>query len=354
MMQFLSLFSGIGGFDLGLERAGMECACQVECDKHCNAVLARHWPDVERHSDVRTFEAAEPVRLICGGFPCQDLSVAGLRAGLAGKRSGLWHEFRRIIAAATPRWVLIENVPGLLSSQNGLDMGIVVWSLGQLGYGWAYRVLDAQWFGVPQRRRRVFIVGCLADRRRAVEVLFERESLPWDSPPSREARTGVAHCLARGAGSHGRYDPNGEDYVTHPSVGYPLKAGGNLRHDESHDTYVVQSGAIPLDMRQLSRGEKFTNNRRDGGPPGTGIGEAGGPSPSLAASHPPGVAFQKTGACVRRLLPVECERLQGFPDGWTEGLSDAARYRCLGNAVAVPVAEWLGKRIMSTEANVKG
>src|SRR5579875_134000 len=180
-LRYGSLFAGIGGFDLGADRAGWRCAWQVEIDRRCVEVLARHWPEVERFGDVRAVGAHNlaPVDLICGGFPCQDLSVAGRRAGLAGSRSGLWWEFYRIVAELRPAWVVVENVPGLLSSNRGRDMGTILASLGDLGYGWAYRVLDAQWFGVPQRRRRVFIVGHLGDYS-ATQVLLEPEGGGWD------------------------------------------------------------------------------------------------------------------------------------------------------------------------------
>ena len=162
-MTFGSLFSGIGGFDLGLARAGMECAWQVEIDEQCGAVLEHHWAGVTRHGDITEVRGSElgGVDLVCGGFPCQDLSVAGRRAGLAGERSGLFHEFMRIVDEVSPRWVLLENVPGLLSSNGGQDMLTVVRTLGELGYWWSYRILDAQYFGLAQRRKRVFIVGCL-------------------------------------------------------------------------------------------------------------------------------------------------------------------------------------------------
>jgi DNA (cytosine-5)-methyltransferase 1 len=201
-MDFVSLFAGIGGFDAGLTRAGMTCVANVEKDQTCRSVLARHFPGVPQFDDVREFHAGSiAVRpgLICGGFPCQDLSVAGKRAGLAGKRSGLLHEFMRIVGEYAPAVVLIENVPGLLSSNGGRDMGVVVGRLADLGYGWAYRVLDAQWFALAQRRKRVFVVGCLGNVRRAAEILFERESLPWNPPPSREARTRVAAGLTSGS-----------------------------------------------------------------------------------------------------------------------------------------------------------
>ena len=172
-MRLGSLFTGIGGFDLAFERAGFELAWQVEIDEHCRRVLERHWPEVRRHRDVRHVHDERAARcpgclsavdVLAGGFPCQDVSVAGRRAGLAGERSGLWFEFHRLAAHLRPRWVVIENVPGLLSSNGGRDFGVIVRGLVELGYGVAWRVLDAQYFGVAQQRRRVFVVGCLGDR----------------------------------------------------------------------------------------------------------------------------------------------------------------------------------------------
>ena len=188
-LRYLSLFSGVGGFDLGFDRAGMTCAGQVEYDEKARAVLAKHWPDVKRINDVREAQGDEfgTVDLICGGFPCQDVSVAGRRAGLAGERSGLWYEFHRLIDRVRPRWVVIENVPGLLSSHSGRDFAVIIRGLVKCGYGVAWRVLDAQYFGVPQRRRRVFIVGSLGDGR-AAEVLFEREGGAGNPAPGGEAR----------------------------------------------------------------------------------------------------------------------------------------------------------------------
>jgi len=344
-MNFGSLFSGIGGFDLGLDRAGMHCAWQVEIDKHCNTILENHWPEVERYGDIKEVKDLRRVDFVCGGFPCQDLSVAGKRSGLAGERSGLFFEFMRILSEITPQWVLIENVPGLLSSNEGRDMGTVIGELAERGYGWAYRVLDAQYFGVAQRRRRVFIVGCLGDGRSAAEVLFEQESVSGDSPPSREEgkelakdvavslREGegqrgltVAHALARGSVSSGyRYDPNGEELIVSGALG--------VRTCRSVGAQDAACGHL-LAIAQNQRGELRTSKVHPqltcgGGKPGQGY---------------PAVQI---GMAARKLTPVECERLQGFPDGWTEGCSDSARYRMLGNAVAVPVAEWIGMRIQA-------
>ena len=159
-MKFGSLFTGVGGFDLGFERVGMSCAWQVEQDKYCNEVLERHYPEVKRYTDVREVgkRNLEPVELICGGFPCQDLSVAGKRAGFIGERSSLWFEFERIIDEMRPQWAVIENVPGLLSSNGGEDAEVLLSSLNNMGYYIDINILDTQNFNVPQRRRRVFIV----------------------------------------------------------------------------------------------------------------------------------------------------------------------------------------------------
>ena len=156
-MTFGSLFAGIGGMDLGLERAGMECAWQVEIDPFCRKVLAKHWPDVPKYEDVRDVgsENLEPVDLICGGFPCQDISYAGEGAGLAGERSGLWYEFARIIGEMGPRLVLVENVPALLTR----GLGDVLGTLADLGYDAEWSIVSACSVGAPHMRRRVFVVA---------------------------------------------------------------------------------------------------------------------------------------------------------------------------------------------------
>lgn len=156
-MTFGSLFSGIGGFDLGLERAGMECRWQVEIDPFCRKVLAKHWPDVPRYEDVRDVGAhnLEPVDLICGGFPCQDISYAGKGAGLEGERSGLWYEFARIIGEMGPRYAVVENVPALLTR----GLGDVLGTLASLGYNAEWTCLPAASVGAPHIRDRVFVLA---------------------------------------------------------------------------------------------------------------------------------------------------------------------------------------------------
>ena len=167
-MKFISLFSGIGGFDLGFERAGMECVAQVEIDEFCGKILKKHWPDVPLWKDVRdvgkhNLPAAE---LVCGGFPCQDVSLAGKRAGLGGKRSTLWSEFYRIVCEIQPRWIVIENVRGLLSSDNGEFMQRILWNLSSGGYDAEWKIIPAFAFGLHQTRERVFIVAYSISRGR--------------------------------------------------------------------------------------------------------------------------------------------------------------------------------------------
>jgi len=392
-MRYGSLFAGIGGIDLGLDRAGMECVWQVEIDPYCQKVLEKHWPNARRFKDVKECgkENLEPVDLICGGFPCQDLSVAGKRSGLAGERSGLFFEFMRIVAELSPRWILIENVPGLLSSNGGRDMGTVLGEVGKLGYGWAYRVLDAQYFGLAQRRRRVFIVGCLGDRQSAAEVLFEPESVCRDSPPSRETRARVAatvtpgidtnrngwapmneadnlvaHALTSCKTATGRLDPTEQELI----VAKPLRSQAQASHREDSETYIpmvirdergrcndgrISDKAFPLhaakgqSKQQIVIGPLCANAA-------TKYKHGDGGITSIQQYLSGHIQPDRSGMAVRRLTPTECERLQGFPDGWTEGVSDSVRYRMLGNAVAVPVAEWIGKKIkqsdLTTQRNV--
>ena len=217
-----------------------------------------------------------------------------------------WHEFHRVVADSLPAGSR-RHVPGLLSSNGGRDFAVILSGLVELGYGVAWRVLDAQHFGVPQRRRRVFVVGCLGDWGSPVPVLFEPESLRGDPPPRREAREGVAGTLGGGAtGERG------------------------WRNDlDSNGAY------IPVDEGDVMA---FSNTSGD-----TALGLSLPGAPPMTTRHgDPGHLVR--GTSVRRLTPTECERLQGFPDGWTAGQSDSTRYRQLGNAVAVPVARWIGTR----------
>jgi DNA (cytosine-5)-methyltransferase 1 len=189
-MTGVSLFAGVGGFDLAMEGNNIKVVATCEIDKNASAVLAKQFPNAKLFSDVQEVTGEQLIRagfdprngIITGGFPCQDLSVAGRRAGLAGERSGLFWQIARIIQETETEWFILENVPGLLSSNKGKDMGLVIGTLADLGYSVAWRVLDAQYFGVPQRRRRVFIVGRRNSNGASVaKVLFESESVRGDS-----------------------------------------------------------------------------------------------------------------------------------------------------------------------------
>lgn len=395
-MRFGSLFAGVGGFDLGFENAGMECAWQVENDSFCNEVLERHWKNIRRYKDVRTVgkHNLEPVELICGGFPCQDLSVAGKRAGFGGERSSLWFEFERIVAEMQPKWVVIENVPGLLSSRGGEDFGIILKSLDEFGYGVAWRILDSQYFGVPQRRRRIFIVASLGDAS-CGQVLFESKSVPGNIEQGKEGREDVAYTLRASASRSGDKGDGGMSQTLIPcpapftpgGFGEYRKGTGALRHaggdcgGGSETIIVMASGQANAEIVEdksptLSLLHEqpivFQQNQRDevrslGNKAGSLVAEAGMRQqnyiwePRSADGVPrihegnvsPTLNTMEGGQrqpCVgvRRLTPVECCRLQGFPDDWNDNVSDTQRYRQMGNAVTVNVIEWIGKRIIKT------
>ena len=371
-MRYGSLFSGIGGFDLGLDRAGMQCAWQCEIEPFPVRVLERHWPDVPKHGDIREVDphGLERTDLICGGSPCQDVSVAGKRTGLAGERSGLFFEFVRIADAVSPKWLLFENVPGLLSSNKGEDFAVVLEEI--TGYrpavptdGWrnsgvcvgpkrgaAWRVLDAQYFGVAQRRRRVFIVASPGDGRRAAEVLFEPESGSGDSRPERAEGKVAPTLFASGAGTDRTASAGSEaDFLVcapfdltnvtskanrqriDPGLPSPTLHSGGGAHVIQHA--VAFTERTRKDGRNFEAQEELAYALTN---PGSG-----------GRTHSRQIAV---GMSVRRLTPRECERLQGFPDDWTlldDKTSDSPRYRAAGNAVCVPVAEWIGLRVVSVE-----
>jgi DNA (cytosine-5)-methyltransferase 1 len=365
-MNFGSLFTGVGGFDLGFERAGMECAWQVEQDKYCNEVLERHYPEVKRYYDVREVgkHNLETVELICGGFPCQDLSIAGKRLGFDGERSSLWFEFERIIDELRPKWVVIENVPGLLSSAGGNDFATILRSLDGFGYGVVWRVLDSQYFGVAQRRRRVFIVGSLGSPS-AGKVLFEQESLRRDFAPGKEERKRIAQTLAGGSSkchsdiTSGQQDANVVYSVRRAQTS---SNGWGISKDKTHTLDETGGDAVAVGHSggaTLKFNEKVNTLNAQTGSETTamfnGVWEPrsadGVPriheddkSPTLNTMEG-GQRQHRVG--VRRLTPTECCRLQGFPDDWNDNVSDTQRYKQMGNAVTVNVIEWIGRRIIN-------
>ena len=295
-----SFFSGIGGFDLGFQNAGITVRYQCELDDFCTSILGRHWPNVPRTRDIREVnngKAVPQAELWCAGFPCQDVSLARARErlGLRGRNTSLFFEFARVLADAKPPVVLLENVSGLLSSDDGRDFAIVLSTLAELGYGVAWRILDSRYFGVPQSRRRLYIAGHLGGPSNAAALLFEPECGEGHSKKSRSPRQKSVSPFKESVGD-ARFGPVVQ------RLGYCLAAtSGRHTGTDWSRTYVTYSDAV------------------------------------------------------RRLTPLEAERLQRFPDGWTIPASktskeiaglDSPRYAAIGNAVTVPVAEWIGSRLV--------
>ena len=478
-MNYLSVCSGIEAATCAWHSLGWEPFAFSEIEKFPSRVLAHHYPTVPNLGDMSKFEEwpDATIDLLVGGTPCQSFSVAGLRKGLADPRGNLMLTYGAIARRYSPKWLVWENVPGVLSSNGGRDFGTFLGMLGQLGYGFAYRVLDAQFFGVAQRRRRVFVVGCLGDWRSAAAVLFERHSLQGHPAPSREAGKEIAPTIragaANGGAGHGARSGDSKDelIVAHslrgegfdasedgtgrgtPLVPWPhaeispaIKArdskGVSSDGDGDGAILVPMRAVLPFDTTQITSAENRANPKYGdpchplqakahipaiafpGRMSGTQCASSEEVAPSMCSVNPTGVAYgipgnwigrkpenggnavepmievqpcqtktdkhavafnmHKSGneassmgvseertdclrACekapfsvqpahdmqVRRLTPMECERLQGFPDDYTllpGNKADGPRYKALGNSMAVPVMAWIGKRIVTVDA----
>lgn len=447
-MNVLSLFSGVGGFDLGLENAGMKTIYQCEWDKHATRILERHWPQVPRWGDITTLTGKEilshgtPPDVVAWGSPCQDLSVAGKRAGLEGERSGLFHEGIRIINEIRketnneyPKISIWENVAGALSSNRGADFGVILDEMAKAGamvIEWG--LLDAQHFGIPQRRRRVFVIAIFnpATATNSPSPLLPlSESLRGDTAKGKSKRKSAASQVADSVGTSftpssfanytegvGTLRSNGGDLgggsetlIAEPMLSFDTQFGSNANvfEDQSPTLKASQAApsvAYPIDTRNALRDpEKYDAQNRQG----LGIGEDGDPMGTLTSTHVNAVAYdeyndsinethhalragtkQSTGVLmfqdsefgvkeydtagtlragripehqmifeptmvVRRLTPLECERLMGWPDDHTRYKADGTeqadthRYKQCGNGVASPVAEWIGKQLMKLD-----
>ena len=424
-LTHIDLFAGIGGFALGFERAGIKTLAHVEIDEACQSVLRSHWSDHVILSDVTDAGSHNLpyADIISYGSPCQDMSIAGKREGLTGKRSVLFYEAARIIREINPRYSIWENVPGALSSNKGLDFRAVLkellqtdvpmprsgrWaSSGMVRAGQkelAWRVLDSQYFGVPQRRRRIFLVLCTRGDS-AAEILFEREGSSGNTPQSKTAGEDIAASIVSRIGKGGFTDPTNDNII--PFVQNQRnevrdlgdKAGAIAANEGmkqrnyiafspfSHYDYEQSEQAATIhNARQFSGSEHLiatdkkaynvmpTNSTKDykaieakhsqalttGGNHGSNQGgtyiawheNKGGiltPSDHAKALRS-GASYSYQGVGVRRLTPTECCRLQGFPDNWNENMSDTGRYRQLGNAVTVNVTHWIGRRIVDAVA----
>lgn len=377
-MKYGSVCSGIEAATAAWGPLGWEAVFFSEIEKFPRAVLKHHYPDVPLHGDFTTIQDGDygPIDLLVGGTPCQSFSIAGKRAGLDDPRGNLALEFLKLARRTRPRWLLFENVPGMLSSDRGRDFGTFTRAVSECGYGWAYRILDAQYFGVPQRRRRVFLVGYLGDCRPPAAVLFERESLSGNPPPSREKGEVVApltkSCFTdRGPDeNHARGNQIIAFTKNDDLRDVNIDRTPTLRSGSGGGTVEVAVGCVaptvtggpPFSRTGNERVEAealvaFQNRSR--GDDGRGYCRAPNVlednTGSLDTAKPWNVA---RGPMVRRLTPRECERLQGFPDDYTlipwrkkraADCPDGPRYRALGNSMAVPVIRWLGKRIEMVE-----
>ncbi|TNE43416.1 MAG: DNA (cytosine-5-)-methyltransferase [Sphingomonadales bacterium] len=428
-MRYGSVCSGIEAATQAWHPLGWKPSFFSEIDPFPRAVLQHHYADVPLHGDFTTIKRGdyEPIDLLVGGTPCQSFSIAGLRGGLGDDRGNLALEYLRLADRLRPKWLVWENVPGVLSSREGRDFGSILGGMVELGYGVAYRVLDAQYvrtlplpWAVPQRRRRVFVVGYLGDWRRAAAVLFERESLSGNPAPRRETGKGASEDVAPSLVSSGRGverigETLGQDPVVAVAnsgdVGYCLTASAQNSLDAETETLIASATG---DVSHALRAEGF-----DASEDGTGRGTSivafdckgsqvqfteDGSHPTLRsmahnASHhnagghaavavPYSIMPMNSGKdykaretevaqplmaggpvggnqggdfvaqnwAVRRLTPVECERLQGFPDSFTDvpwrgkdHAPDGRRYKALGNSMAVNVMRYIGDRIQLVE-----
>ena len=341
MMKHGSLFTGVGGLDLGFEAAGIETVWQCELNKQARSVLAKHWPDATRYTDVCEVDGAAvaPVDIITFGSPCQDLSVAGNRAGFQdGTRSNLYFEAVRIIKEmrnATenqyPRYAIWENVRGALSSNGGGDFLSAIQALADIGaVDISWRLVNTCHFGPPQRRVRVFLVADFGGER-AGEVLSQPARVCWHPPTIGETGTEVAGEAEGSAGSSGWNTTRDTAWAVTNHVGSGVDENfaraGHLVYAPKTATALTTKCGNTQDDTQIPQLTVFTE--------------------SLATVVVPESPYR-----VRRLTPRECERLQGWPDDHTrwddtgKELSDSARYKMCGNGISAPVAQWLGENIM--------
>ena len=348
-MRYGSVCSGIEAATMAWHSLGWVPSFFSEIEAFPRAVLEHHYPEVPVHGDFTTIEADQygSIDLLVGGTPCQSFSIAGLRKGLDDDRGNLALEFLRLAQRKQPKWVVWENVPGVLSSNGGRDFGSFLGALVELGYGFAYRVCDAQWWGVAQRRRRVFVVGYLGDWRRPAAVLFEREGLFGNSPPSREEGEKVAPAVTTGP----PFSRTGNERVECEAI-VPMTA--RMRGFGDYACDGTASALKARDYKDATDLVAFAENQR------AEVREMEVTNSLANNGGKAGQGYQavRQGMAVRRLTPTECERLQGFPDGFTQipyrnkpadKCPDGPRYKALGNSMAVPVMRWIGERIKTVE-----
>ena len=356
-MNYLSVCSGIEAATVAWHDMEWNPIGFSEIEKFPSQLLQHHYPHVINYGDMTKFKEwklNDTVGLLVGGTPCQSFSVAGLRKGLEDPRGNLMLTYLGIADHFKPKWLLWENVPGVLSSNGGEDFACFLKGMAELGYGFAYRVLDAQHFGVPQRRRRVFVVGCLGDWRSAAKVLFESESLCRDITPSKQKREETTEYVADCVGTLLARDYKGIDSFDHTKmittninaiaiaeniIGRQPQNGGNGNGYTEETMYTLNATGVhgvSYNFKPIAWDAELNVNENK---IGTLIrGGQGGRTDGV----------MMTNMAVRRLTPMEYKRLQGFSDNYTnikENCPDGPRYKSLGNSMAVPVMRWIGQRI---------
>ena len=386
-------FSGVDGFETGFRRAGFDVLWRCEIDRQCNDVIRYHHPDLKTYTDVTELPALIDAGLVATpdvftfGSPCQDLSMAGKRAGLKGAKSGLFYAGTETVRALRDRglrYAIWENVPGVLHCNGGEDFRAVLnefLDLRPADVAWA--VLDSRYFGVAQRRRRVFLVADFRGERSG-EILALADGLSGNPAPSRETGTRIAPCLTGGPpfSCTGNDRVEAEAMVVDYKVGSTLKGGSGAQgwtaddcaplvpevsfsvstkahHNETQETFVPEFSACLLGKPRDSMAEDLQTYVTHS----LTMRCAEDSVEGLQASESSNLAV-KIGMSVRRLTPRECERLQGFSDDWTRHgrredgavyeMADGPRYRMLGNAVTVNVAEWIARQVLAQELEAQG
>lgn len=394
----LSLFSGVGGFDMGLESAGMRTVYQCEIDKHCRSVLNRHWSSVSRWSDISTLTGDEilshapEIDVVAWGSPCQDLSVAGDRAGIDGMKSSLFYEGIRVIneiRKATdgryPKISIWENVYGALSSNKGADFRLILAEMAEAGSIFSeWRVLDAQFFGIPQRRRRVFIISVFdtAVASRCTDpILPVADSVRRHTKTSRAQGKGTTTETTDGTRAHGAWDIEQEvvgalqahlskqasaDDAAHGLLipteqivfENSYRDSARISRDGITNTLPAQMGTGGLKMPMVVTPEPIAYSLREDAKLNNFSATEIQTARALQATQPSpqshhAQTFITGESVVRRLTPLECERLMGWPDDHTRYRADGSeqadtnRYKQIGNGVASPVAQWIGEQIVT-------
>ena len=372
-MRFVSLFAGVGGFDLGAEQAGWECVAQVEWNRDCRNILERHWPHVPRWEDINDVHGADlpACDVIVGGFPCQDVSTGGKRRGMLeeGTRSNLYRHIIRIVkemqhatTRTSPRWVILENVRGLLTIDNGTGFQTLLHDLADLGAIYTeWAMLDSQHFGVPQRRQRIFTVACLdpaTAERSPSPLLPVSEKRPRHPQPKRTQRTeppnpATGRARSSGIQSHTDNPPASiEQRVFFPTgfAKYAEQVGPLRERDwKGEANIVVETPATYSKSRRAKGPDDFETWIDNGIAPTLNSFENHNDMRATVLSVDP------TPNQVRRITPLEAERLQGWPDNHTliraDGTyqPDTTRYRQIGNGITSTVAHWVCTQLNTAE-----